>query len=278
MARIRIVDNQLTLRAHSHPRYEKRLDQLAVATTELSPLRSLFNSAHASGPLLMLSLPSHLGQTNRRCALNSVRALNSYASRAHYAREIQAAMPPGFRIEFVRYHRYYPRQAKPWQEARYVAYILPWHDYLNQSRLGESAPTTPLSMPCSLHPQRDQSTLQRLHCTPRYTRLCPFVIRLIRFARHPVPDRKLTLYPRGARRSTGSYELEQRLRVYVTSGRDSATVACAVFRGPPPFVAAPDYVSPISSALNAWALSPRRWFNRREDRGSAGVLCSGVKR
>jgi CHAT domain-containing protein len=159
-------------------------------------------------------------------------------------------------IELVRYRRVDARQAQhPWQEERYVAYILPSQGPPRSVALGEAAPID-AQVDAVLAAMRADTSAEDAAAALR--RLDALVFAPLRGPltgiSHVIlsPDGKLNLVPFEALIDPhGHYELEQRLMSYVTSGGDLLRrTAKRSPRAAATIVAAPDYGPPRASALH----------------------------
>jgi tetratricopeptide (TPR) repeat protein len=251
-----LVDNQLGLRAHLTPALRGQLDELAAASTELST-----RSRAPFDPRTAASRASSIAALRTRVdelesALNTASAEFRVRSEPITIAKLQAALPRSAAlIEFVRYHRYDARQATPWQEERYVAYVLRWHSPPQWVALGEAAPIDAAidAVLATMHkgasPDPAKAALQHLDTLV----FAPLRGQLTNVS-HVIlsPDGKLNLVPFEALIDRqGRYEMEQRLVSYVTSGRDFLRLG--VRRAPrsaATIVAAPDYGPPDSPTFN----------------------------
>jgi len=251
-----LVDNQLTLRAHLTPALRDKLDQLTAASTELSTyLRAPFDPRTAASRADAI--------TTLRTRIDEIESTLNEASTDFRAQsepitiaKIQAALPRGAAlVEFVRYHRVDPREAKPWQEERYVVYVLPWQGPPKSIALGEAAPIDAgvSAMLAAMHKGTSADVanvalqhLDRLVFAPLRGPLTGISHVILS------PDGTLNLVPFEALvDAQGHSELEQRLMSYVTSGRDLLRLSARrAPQSPPTIVAAPDYGPSHSPALN----------------------------
>jgi tetratricopeptide (TPR) repeat protein len=247
------ADNQRTLRAHLTPALRDQMDQLAQASTELSTrLRAPFDPRTAASRAAAIST-LRTRVEDLESALHAASSEFRARSEPITIAKVQKTLPPGTAlIEFVRYHRIALRQAHSRQEARYVAYILPWQGPPRWAALGEAAPIDAsvdavlAEMHKSASADATMAALQHLDALV----FAPLRGQLAQIT-HVIlsPDGKLNLVPFEALVDPhGHYELEQRLVSYVTSGRDLLRAAA---RQPPrssaTLVAAPDYGPPRSS-------------------------------
>jgi CHAT domain-containing protein/tetratricopeptide (TPR) repeat protein len=251
-----LADNQVGLRAHLTPALRDKLDQFAAASSELSTrLRAPFDPrSAASRASAITTLRSHIDDLE--AALNAASAEFRVQSELVTMARIHAALPRGAAlVEFVRYRRFDARQARPWQEERYVAYILPWQGPPEWVALGEAAPIDAgvdavlAAMHKGTSANATKAALQHLDTLV----FAPLRGALTNVS-HVIlsPDGKLNLVPFEALVDPqGHYELEQRLVSYVTSGRDLLRLATQrAPRSSATIVAAPDYGPPRSPALN----------------------------
>jgi CHAT domain-containing protein/tetratricopeptide (TPR) repeat protein len=251
-----LTDNQLRLRAHLTPELRDKLDQLAAARAELSTrLRVPFDprtaASHAS---VIATLRARVDELES--ALNVASSEFRMQSEPITAAKIRTALPrKAALIEFVRYNRFDPRYSLSSQEARYVAYVLPWWGPPQWVALGEAASIDAAvdDVLAAMHKgtsvDATKAALQHLDTivfTPLRSRLTNVSHIILS------PDGKLNLVPFEALvDSQGHYELEKRLVSYVTSGRDLLRLATRrAPRSSPMIVAAPDYGPPSSADLN----------------------------
>jgi CHAT domain-containing protein/Tfp pilus assembly protein PilF len=250
-----LADNQLSLRAHLTPALRDQLDQLTAASSELSTrLRASFDPHTAtSRASAITALRTRI--EDLESALNAASAEFRVQLEPITMAKIQASLPRGAAlVEFVRYRRFDPRQARPWQEERYIAYVLPRQGPPQWVALGEAAPIDAgvdavlATMHKGTRADAAKAALQHLD-----TLLFAPLHGQLTNVSHVIlsPDGKLNLVPFEALIDPqGHYELEQRLVSYVTSGRD--LLRLAVRRAPrssATIVAAPDYGPPSSPAV-----------------------------
>jgi CHAT domain-containing protein/tetratricopeptide (TPR) repeat protein len=251
-----LADNQVGLRAHLTPALRDKLDQLAAARTQLSTrLRAPFDPRTAKSRASAIStLRTRVEELES--ALNAASADFRAQSEPITIAKIQAALPRGAAlVEFVRYRRFDARQAKPWQEERYVAYVLPWQGPPQWVALGAAAPIDAgvdavlAAMHKGTNSGMAKAALQHLDTLV----FAPLRGPLTNVS-HVIlsPDGKLNLVPFEALVDPqGHYELEQRLVSYVTSGRDLLRLATRrTPKSPATIIAAPDYGPPRSPAIN----------------------------
>jgi CHAT domain-containing protein len=219
-----LADNRLTLRTHLTSALRDKLDQLSAVSTELS------NRIYAPfDPQTAASRTSAIADRRKQfeeleSMLNEASAELRVQSEPVTIEHIQAAVPRGAAlVEFVRYRRFDATQAQPWQEARYVAYILPWQGSPDWVALGEAAPIEAgieavlATMQRGAESDAARTALQHLHTLVlgpirSQTELAHLILS---------PDGKLNLVPFEALVDPqGYHEVEQRLMSYVTSGRD----------------------------------------------------------
>jgi len=250
-----LADNQLSLRAHLTPALRDKLDQLAAASTELSTrLRAPFDlRTEASRAWAIATLRTRVDKFESE--LNAASAEFRAQSVLITMMRIQAALPRGAAlVEFVRYRRFDARQIQPWQEARYVAYVLTWQGPPQWIALGKAAPIDAgvdavlAAMHRGIGADAAKEALQHLDTLV----FAPLHDPLTNVS-HVIlsPDSKLNLVPFEALVDPqGHYEMEERLVSYVTSGRD--LLRLAVRRAPrssATILAAPDYGSSSSPDL-----------------------------
>jgi CHAT domain-containing protein/tetratricopeptide (TPR) repeat protein len=242
-----LTDNQATLRAHFTPPLRAKLGELADAKSELStwlraPYRPRTAPAQAAALAALRSRIDGLeGELN--AASDEYRVQSEPVTVA----KVQAALPPrAALVELVRYNRYDPRQPKSWQEARYLAYLLPWQGPPRWIPLGDAA-TVDTRIDAVLATMHKGASADATRAALR--RLDAVVWAPIRDQLAGVsqvilsPDGKLNLVPFEALVDPqGHYAVEQWLISYVTSGRDLLRLAARPTpRAPATIVADPDY-------------------------------------
>lgn len=139
--------------------------------------------------------------------------------------KVQAALPRNAAlVEFVRYRRYEARQSPPWQEDRYIAYVLSkqgsprWIALGDAGRIDDAVNSMSITMRRGISEAAAKSALRNLDALV----FAP-VRNLLSGVSHIVlsPDGALNLVPFDALVDPqGRYALEQYLISYVTSGRD----------------------------------------------------------
>ncbi|HWO18644.1 MAG TPA: CHAT domain-containing tetratricopeptide repeat protein [Kofleriaceae bacterium] len=243
-----LVEAQASLRAHLTPQLRDKLAQLADATTHFSTrLRAPFDPKTARNQQDEIN--------NLRTQIDTLEGELNAASGPFRARsepvtltKLQAALPPGAAlVELVRYHRFDARQAqKPWQEARYLAYLLSRQGPPRWISLGEAAPIEAAvddvlaTMRKGASAEAARRALRNLDAkllAPIRSRL-PGVSHLI-----ISPDDKLNLVPFEALIDPqGRPAIEQYLISYLTSGRDLLRLAAKQApQFPATLVADPEY-------------------------------------
>src|SRR5262249_11211535 len=160
---------------------------------------------------------------------------------------VQAEIPADAAlVEFVRYHRFDPRQPKVWQEERYVAYLLTRQGAPRWVALGEAEPIDAaidavLAAMDSRRPETAaRAALRRLDAQL----LAPIRAELSGITHLIVaPDGKLNLVPFEALIDPqGRYALDSYLVSYVSSGRDLMRLALPQRpRSAAVLIAGPDY-------------------------------------
>jgi CHAT domain-containing protein len=250
-----LADSRSSLRAHLTPALRDKLDQLSAVSTELSnEMRAPFDPRTAAGRASAIAgLRSRFEELES--ALNEASAEFRVQSEPITIAKIQAALPHGAAlVELVHYRRFDARRARPWQEARYVAYILPWQGPPRWVALGEAAQIDAgidevlATMRSGAGTDETKAALQHLDG------LVFGPIRSLTDVSHVIlsPDGKLNLVPFEALVDPqGHYEMEQRLVSYVTSGRDLLRLAARrAPRSAATIVAAPDYGTSRAPALD----------------------------
>ncbi|HWO20054.1 MAG TPA: tetratricopeptide repeat protein [Kofleriaceae bacterium] len=244
-----LTDNQAALRAHLTPQLRAKLDELADAKSELSTrLRAPYQPRTAPAQTAALAaLRSRIDDLEAE--LNAASIEYRVQSEPVTVAKVQAALPLGAAlVELVRYNRYDPRQPKPkrWQEARYLAYLLPWQGPPRWIPLGDAATVDAridavlATMHKGASAEATRTALRRLDAvvwTPIRDQLAGVSHVILS------PDGKLNLVPFEALIDPqGHYALEQWLISYVTSGRDLLRLAARPApRAPATIVADPDY-------------------------------------
>src|SRR5262249_7520008 len=118
-----LADSQTRLRAHLTPALQQQLDQLSQVRSDL--VGQLY--APAGPPAAAAAQGEAIGALRTRLeGLESSLSVASDEFRTQVApvtvAAVQAEIPADTAlVEFVRYHRFDPRQPQPWQEERYVA-------------------------------------------------------------------------------------------------------------------------------------------------------------
>ena len=242
-----LAETQATLRTHLTPKLREHLEQLAQARTELSTrlYARVDPQTAADRAAAIAALRVHIDDLESALGTASVefRAQSEPVTVA----KIQAVLPrDAALVEFVRYQRFDARQAKPFQEERYVAYLVTSHSPPQWVALGEAAPLDAevdavlAAMHSNISTETTKAALQRLDARV----FAPIRVRLGNIT-HVIlaPDGKLNLVPFEALVDPqGHYELEQRLVSYVTTGRDLLRLAAPhAPRSPAVLIAGPDY-------------------------------------
>ena len=263
-----LVDGEMTLRAHLTPQLQGLFDQLAPARSELvarlyAPASSRSaNSPTADNRNAIATIQAHIDE------LESALSATSADSRTQAApvtvAMVQAALPADAALaEFVRYDRFDPRPAQqPWQDARYVAYLLTRQGPPRWVALGEAAPIDAAvdgvlaAMDSRIPVAAARAALQQLDALV----FAPVRAQLSGVSHLIVaPDGKLNLVPFDALvDGEGHYAVERYLVSYVSSGRDLLRLATPQQpRSAAVIIGAPDYGPPPSSpAKSSWLLRP----------------------
>ncbi|HEX6246049.1 MAG TPA: tetratricopeptide repeat protein, partial [Polyangiales bacterium] len=243
-----LSDNQATLRAHLTPQLRAKLDELADARRELSArLRVPYQPRTAPEQAAALAaLRSRID--GLEAELNAASVEYRVQSEPVTVAKVQAALPPrAALVELVRYDRHDPRQPlKTWQEARYLAYLLPWQGPPRWIPLGDAA-TVDARIDAVLATMHKGASADATRAALRHLDAviwAPIRDRLAGVS-HVIlsPDGKLNLVPFEALVDPqGHYALKQWLFSYVTSGRDLLRLAARPApRAPATIVADPDY-------------------------------------
>jgi len=174
---------------------------------------------------------------------------------------VQAEIPADAAlVEFVRYHRFDPRQPQPWQEEHYVAYLLTRQGPPRWVALGAAKPVDAavdavrraLGAPVSA--KEAKVALQHLDAQV----LAPIRAQLSGIT-HVIlaPDGNLNLVPFEALVDTqGHYALESYLVSYVSSGRDLLRFASPQKPGASAVILAGPYYGPLPSSPTAMSFPP----------------------
>jgi CHAT domain-containing protein len=226
-----LADSQTRSRAHLTPVLQQQLDQLLHVRSELIQL--LYAPA---GPPAAAAAHRDAIQA-LRARMDELEAALSAASdefRTQVApvtvAAVQAQIPVNaVLVEFVRYHRFDPRQPQPWQEECYVAYLLTRQGPPHWVALGEAKPIDAAidavlaAMDGRIPAATAQAALRQLDAqllAPMRAQL-PGIAQLIL-----APDGKLNLVPFEALLDPqGHYALDSYLVSYVSSGRDLVRLA-----------------------------------------------------
>jgi tetratricopeptide (TPR) repeat protein/CHAT domain-containing protein len=242
-----LLDSETRLRTHLTPGLRDQLDQLSHARTDL--IKHLYAPAGPRGDVDLTAVAT------TRARIDDLESKLSAASAEFRAEtepvtmaKIQAALPRGAAlVEFVRYQRFDPRQAQqPWQEERYVAYLVLPRGPPQWVALGAAVPIDAeidavlAAMNRKAATETAKAALGRLDAlvfAPIRARL-PGVSHVIL-----APDGKLNLVSFEALVDPqGHYALENYLVSYVTMGRDLLRLAATQPpRSPAVIVASPDY-------------------------------------
>jgi CHAT domain-containing protein/Tfp pilus assembly protein PilF len=245
-----LADTQAIVRARAAPHLHDKLAELAEASTLLTNrLRSRFDPQTAERQKVEISaLRTRIDKLEAELNAASVefRAQSEPVTTA----KIRAALPRGAAlVELVRYRRFEGRNAPPrskWQEARYLAYILPAQGPPRWVALGEAA-RIEAGVDAVLAAMRQRASADAAKAALRNLDalvLAPIRGRLAGVSHVIVsPDGKLNLVPFEALIDPqGRYALEQYLVSYVTSGRDLLRLgARQAPRSAATIVADPDY-------------------------------------
>jgi CHAT domain-containing protein/Tfp pilus assembly protein PilF len=242
-----LTEAQRTLRDHLTPPLRDQLDQLAQARSELAAQLYAAAEQRASTPRAAAVATLRTRIDDLEAALSAASAEFRTQNEPVTLANVQAALLPGaMLIELVRYHRFDARAQPPWQEERYVAYLVTSHGAPHWVPLGAAAPIDAAvdgalaALQAAVRTEATRTALQHLDALligPMRDQLTE-VSHLI-FA----PDGKLNLVPFEALiDSQGHYELERYLVSYLSSGRDLLRLAAhRASRSPAVIVAGPDY-------------------------------------
>jgi CHAT domain-containing protein/tetratricopeptide (TPR) repeat protein len=240
-----LVDNETTLRAHLTPQLGAQLDELTRARGELtSRLYAPLGSPRAGRAAID---PIRARIEELESALSAASAEFRTRSEPVTIAKIQVRLPrDAVLVELVRYHRFDPRQVRPWQEERYGAFILGSSGPPRWIALGPAAPIDAAidAMLAALDSKAAIGTAKA--ALRRVDGLAFAPIRAsLQGARHLIlaPDGKLNLVPFEALLDgSGRHVLESHLISHVTSGRDLLSPgAPRPSRATSVIVAGPDY-------------------------------------
>jgi CHAT domain-containing protein/Tfp pilus assembly protein PilF len=252
-----LVDNETALRAHLTPRLRKQLDQLDRARTELAA--KLYTPGDATDRAAIAAVRAHIEDLESR--LSSASSDFRVQAEPVTVAKVQAAVPSGAAVvEFVRYHRFDPKQVQPSREDRYVAYLLTRQGPLQWVALGAAAPID-AQVDAVLAAMNDK--LPAAVANARLRRLDAVVFAPIRARLADVshlilaPDGKLNLLPFEALLdASGHHALESYLVSYVTTGRDLLRFGAPLTpRSTGAIFAAPDY-GPLPSPPSTVSFTP----------------------
>jgi CHAT domain-containing protein len=226
-----LADTQATLRAHLAPRLRDKLAQLADASTQLSVLlRAPFDPQTAASQRSEIA-SLRIQIDDLEAELNAASAEFRIQSETITIAKVQAALPRGAAlVELVHYSRFDARRpSQPWQEQRYLAYLLPKQGPPQWVALGDAA-RIDAGIDAVLATMRKDAgataaktalrNLDELVFAPIRSRLSGVSHVILS------PDGKLNLVPFEALIDPqGHHALEQQLISYVTSGRDLLRLA-----------------------------------------------------
>jgi len=259
-----LVDNETTLRAHLTPSLRAQLDEIAIARTELSG--RLYSPLGPTGVIDRHAIQAARVRIDKlESALSTASAEFRVQSDPVTLAKLQAVLPTGAAlVEFVRYSRLEARQTQPWQEDRYVAYLLTAHGPAHWVALGPAAPIDAQvdAVLTAMNPKVKLSTEATLAALRRLDALVFAPVRAqLTGVSHVIlaPDAKLNLVPFEALvDSDGRYALERYLVSYVTTGRDLLRFTVPhIARSDSAIVAAPDYGPlPIERTPGAASFKP----------------------
>jgi len=248
------------LRAHLTPGLRDQFDQLTQARSELV--------ARLYAPAGPRTDADRTAVTAARAQIDELESVLSAASADFRTQvesvtlaKIQAVLPASAAlVEFVRYRRVDPRQAKPWQEERYLAYLLTAHGPPQWVALGEAAPIDKAvdavlaAMDGRISAATEKAALRHLDTLV----FAPIRAQLSGVS-HVIlaPDGKLNLVPFEALIDPqGHYALERYRMSYVSSGRDLVRFASLQTpRASAVIIAGPDY-GPLPSSLGSLSFLP----------------------
>jgi tetratricopeptide (TPR) repeat protein len=250
-----LIDSETRLHAHLTPRLRDQLDELTQARADLVSL--LYAPAGPRGVADRAAVTTARARIDDlESALSAVSAEFRAQSEPVTVAKIQAVLPRGAAlVEFVRYRRFDPQQTQPWQEERYVAYLVMPHGSPQWVALGAAVPIDTevdavlAAMGGKIATEIAKAALQRLDALV----FAPIRARLAGVSQVILaPDGKLNLVPFEALiDSQGHYALENYLVSYVTTGRDLLRLAATLqARSSAVVVADPDYGPRPSPAVS----------------------------
>jgi len=225
-----LTEAQRTLRDHLTPPLRDQLDQLAEARSELAAQFYAVAEQRASTQRAAAIATLRTRIDNLEATLSAASAEFRTQNEPVTLANVQAALSPGaMLVELVRYRRFDARAQPPWQEERYVAYLVTSHGPPHWVPLGAAAPiddavdTVLAALQAPIRTEATRTALQHLDAlvvTPLRNQLTG-VSHLIL-----APDGKLNLVPFEALiDAQGHYELERYLVSYLSSGRDLLRLA-----------------------------------------------------
>jgi CHAT domain-containing protein len=243
-----VADSQTRLRAHLTPALQQQLDQLSQVRSELvgrlyAPVGP--PTAAAAHRDEIASLRARMDELEAQLSAASDEYRTQVAPVTMAA--VQAELPADAAlVEFVRYHRFDPGRPQPWQEERYVAYLLTRQGPPRWVALGAAQPIDAAvdavlaAMDRRIAAATAQAALRQLDAQL----LAPIRAQLSGIAHLIVaPDGKLNLVPFEALVDPqGRYALDSYLVSYVSSGRDLLRLALPQrARSSAVLIAGPDY-------------------------------------
>jgi len=246
-----LVDHGAALRAHLTSQLRGKLAELSDARAELSAGLRRPPDGRATQVQAQTRAQAELRSRIDDLEAELVAASAEYRIRAEpvTVAKVQAALPRGAAlVELVQYRRFDPRQGTPWQEVRYLAYLLPWRGAPQWIPLGEAA-SIDVGVDAVLAMMRKDADAAATRVALR--RLDELLLAPIRDrlagqgVLHVIlsPDGKLNLVPFEVLIDPqGHYAIEQWLVSYVTSGRDLLRLGSRLApRSTATIVADPDY-------------------------------------
>jgi CHAT domain-containing protein/tetratricopeptide (TPR) repeat protein len=239
------IDNEAALRAHLTPKLRDQLDQLTRARAELTSRLYSPAGSRSTNRAAIEAIRANIEELES--ALSAASAEFRVRSEPVTVANVQAGLPADAAlVEFVRYHRFDPREAQPWQEQRYAAYLVTSRGAPQWVALGAAAPID-AAIDVALATMDDRTPAVTARAALRHLDALVFAPVRARLTgvSHVIlaPDSKLNLVPFEALVDPrGQHAVQNYLVSYLTSGRDLLALAPrATPRSPAVIVAAPDY-------------------------------------
>lgn len=258
-----LVDSDAVLRTHITPHLRGLFDQLSQTRSEL--IARLYAPAGPSSSTTANRDEIAALRTRIDDLENQLGAANDdFRTQAAPVTitAVQSALPAeAALVEFVRYRRFDPRQPQaPWQEERYVAYLLTRQGPPRWVALGDAVP---IDAAIDAVLTAMDSRISAATVTVRLRQLDARVLAPVR-AQLPgvshlilAPDGKLNLVPFAALTDAqGHPAVERYLVSYVSSGRDLLRLGARQPQSPAAILAGPDYGPPPRPHAGTLSFSP----------------------